>query len=49
MKRKEISITQYNKLLAKIIAKGKPVAETLIELLEEAGKYDLINDKRKKR
>jgi hypothetical protein len=48
MKRKEISISKYNKIMEKIIAKGKPVSDTLIELLEEAGKYDIVNDEKGK-
>jgi hypothetical protein len=47
-KRKKISISKYNKIMEKIIAKGLPVPETLIELLEEASKYDLIDDRKKK-
>ena len=40
-KRKVISINLYNKKMDKIIKNGFPVAETLIALLEEAGKYKI--------
>lgn len=49
MKRKEISISKYNKIMEKIIAKGMTVAETLIEMLETAGRYDLVDDKKRKK
>lgn len=32
---------EYNKKMDKIIAKGLPVADTLILLLEEASKYTI--------
>ena len=41
IKRKVISINTYNKKMDAIIKKKFPVAETLIELLEEASKYKI--------
>lgn len=41
LSQKFVSIKKYNKIMASIIKKGKPVSDTLIELLEEAGKYNL--------
>jgi hypothetical protein len=40
---------KYNEIMAEIIAKGGPVNETLIELLEEAGKYDISGNICKKK
>ena len=37
--REEISPVQYSKHMSNIIDKGLPVAETLIELLDEAEKF----------
>ena len=48
-KRIKISASVYNKIMSKIIAKGSPVADTLIELIEEAAKYHIISDKTKKK
>lgn len=39
MKRKKVSLHEYNKKLNKIIAKDWPVSDTLIALLDEANKY----------
>jgi hypothetical protein len=43
MKRKQklISMTEYNKIMSDIIDKGHPVSDTLIEMLNEASKYQL--------
>jgi hypothetical protein len=41
--KKSISLENYTKLCNGIIAKGKSVEDTLIELLEIAGKYKLGN------
>ena len=41
MKRKRISMKEYNLKMAQIIKMGHPVDDTLILLLEEAGKYDI--------
>ena len=41
MKRKIVTMDEYNKIMDKIIKKDKPVDETLIDLLEEAAKYDI--------
>jgi len=38
---KKIYIEEYNKKMDKIIAKGLSVEDTLIELLEEAAKYEI--------
>ena len=40
-KQSKISIEKYNEIMASIIKKGKPVADTLVEMLEEASKYKL--------
>lgn len=39
--KKTISITQYNNIMSNIIKKGYPVTDTLVEMLEEASKYQL--------
>jgi len=44
--RKKISMQKYNKIMSEIIKKGKPVSDTLIEMLEEAGKYKLTAKKK---
>ena len=36
---------EYNLKMAEIIRIGKPVSDTLIQLLEEAGKYDVYPKK----
>uniref|UniRef100_A0A6M3Y1N7 Uncharacterized protein n=1 Tax=viral metagenome TaxID=1070528 RepID=A0A6M3Y1N7_9ZZZZ len=36
-----ISTIEYQKKMNKIIKKGKPVSDTLIEMLDEAGKYEI--------
>ena len=41
VKQQVITLAEYDKRLGAIIAKQQPVAETLIELLEEAGKYQI--------
>ena len=41
LRRKRISMKEYNLKMARIIKMGKPVSDTLILLLEEAGKYDI--------
>jgi len=45
-KQKTISYKEYAKKLEEIIAMGRPVADTLIDLIEEASKYK-IKDKTK--
>lgn len=40
-KQKEITIEEYNKTINAIIKKGKPVSDTLIEMLNEASKYKI--------
>ena len=51
--RKKITYEKYNKIMDKIIKngakKGLQVHETLIEMLNEAGKYDLVGLKMTKR
>ena len=44
-KRKVVSMQQYSNIMASIIEKGRPVSDTLIELLKEAGKYTLRKSK----
>jgi hypothetical protein len=39
----------YNQKMAEIIKMGKPVTDTLVEMLEEAGKYNLSRKACKKR
>lgn len=46
IKQKVISTKAYVKKMTEIIAKGHPVADTLIELLEEASKYQLKEKKK---
>ena len=46
-KQSKISIEKYNEIMGSIIKKGKPVSDTLIEMLEEAGKYKLQAKKAK--
>ena len=46
--RKIVTVEQYNKIMDKIIKKDKPVDETLIDLLEEAAKYNIKESKRVK-
>ena len=41
MKKKKISIETYNEIMSNIIKIGKPVSDTLIDMLEAAGKYTL--------
>ena len=45
---KKISVEKYNEIMGNIIKKGRPVSDTLIEMLEEAGKYKLPKAKKKK-
>jgi len=40
-KRKTISIQKYNKIMSEIIKKGKPVSDTLVDMLEEDAKYTI--------
>jgi hypothetical protein len=40
-KRKKITMERYNKIMNKIIKMGKPVSDTLIEMLDEAFKYTI--------
>lgn len=52
MKKKLISITEYNNIMSNIISKGHPVSDTLVEMLQEASKYTLplaIKKAKKKR
>jgi hypothetical protein len=48
-KKHTIPMSKYNKIMAGIIKKGKPISDTLIELLEEAGKYDITQTALRKR
>jgi len=43
IKKKKISIKRYNTIMDNIIKMGKPVSDTLIDLLEEASKYEVKN------
>jgi len=40
-KRTGISMKKYNEILTEIIKKGKPVSDTLVEMLEEASRFDI--------
>ena len=40
-KRTEICMKSYNQKMAEIIKMGKPVTDTLVEMLEEAAKYKI--------
>jgi len=42
---KKISISEYQKIMNGIIDKKLSVEETLIVMLEEATKYEIIEDK----
>lgn len=46
MKQKPITLKEYNKLMDKIIKLKLPVEETLIMMLEEAGKYKIKEGKK---
>ena len=37
-------MAEYNNKIAEIGKKGKPVVDTLIDMLEEAGKYDVLKN-----
>ena len=38
---KKITMSKYNDIMSSIIKKGKPVVNTLIDMLEEASKYEI--------
>lgn len=38
---KKISMAEYNARMSKIIKMGKPVVDTLCDMLDEASKYDI--------
>jgi len=40
-KRIGVGMNKYNAIMSKIIKKGKPVTDTLIEMLDEASKYKI--------
>ena len=44
--RKLISMTEYNKIMDKIIKKKKSVEDTLIEMLDAASKYNIKESKK---
>jgi hypothetical protein len=46
MKRKKISLLGYFKAMNKVMAKGLPVKDTLIALLNEHNKYDIKAEKK---
>lgn len=48
-KKKRISITRYNKIMNNIIKIGRPVSDTLIEMLQEASQYTIKESKPKKK
>ena len=45
--KKKISMSRYNKIMAKIIKKGAPVSDTLISMLDEASKYEIKRESKK--
>ena len=47
MNKKKITIEEYNKRMDKIINKNLPVHESLMALMDEASKYEIINIKKK--
>ena len=47
MPKKIISMTKYKAIIDKIGRKKQPVSATLIEMLEEAGKYEIKKDSSK--
>ena len=42
--KKNITMTKYSQKMDKIIKKKLPVSDTLIEMLEEAAKYNVTDD-----
>lgn len=44
---KKTTIKEYNRKMDKLIKMGKPVVDTLIDLLEEAKNYKIVQKKRK--
>lgn len=49
MKKRKIDMNSYQRRMDKIIAKGLPVQEALIEMLEEAAKYEIIEKKKREK
>jgi len=45
--KKVITAKRYNTIMDKIIKMGKPVSDTLIDLLEEASKWEIKNESSK--
>jgi len=43
---KKITMAEYNNKMADIIKMGKPVSDTLIQMLEEAGKFTIKRSSR---
>ena len=48
MNKKKITIEEYNKKMDKIIAKNLSVPETLMEMLEEASRYIIVESTKKR-
>ena len=46
MKKRRIKMNDYSKKMNKIIKKGCSVPDTLIAMLEEASKYEIIEKKK---
>ena len=43
MKQIEVTASEYQKIMDVIISKKKSVSDTLIEMIEEASKYKIVN------
>lgn len=48
MKQKKITYKKYEEIINKILDKGLPVHEALIEMINTAGKYKIIDTVNKK-
>jgi len=46
--KKKITIEAYNKIMDNIIKMGRPVSDTLIDMLEEASKYKITERKKRR-
>lgn len=49
IKRKKVTIEEYDAMMNKIIAKGQPIPDTFEEMISYAGKVDLVMNKQKER
>lgn len=49
MKRKEVTIEEYNEIMEAIINKKQNINDTFIEMIETAGNCVIVDKKRKKK